>query len=70
MSKTVAADEDLVPVEWLDEDQGYKLLDSQTRKVLQMSAAEFIKEYNAGHLSNGVERTDVTNLAMLIPFAG
>jgi len=45
------------------------MLDEQTQKILGMSAAEFIAEYEAGHLTNGVEDTRVTHLAMLIPFA-
>ncbi|HLK57824.1 MAG TPA: hypothetical protein VKU00_14755 [Chthonomonadaceae bacterium] len=58
-----------IPVEELDKVEGYKMLDEQTQKILGMSAAEFIAEYEAGHLTNGVEDTRVTHLAMLIPFA-
>lgn len=62
-------DVDIVPVQELDKAAGYELLDRQSRKVLGMSAADFIREYDAGDLSNGFERPEVMRLAMLIPFA-
>jgi len=67
--KTEEVSTGAIPVEELDKVEGYKLLDEQTRKTLGMSAADFIAEYEAGHLTNGVEDTRVTHLAMLIPFA-
>ena len=58
-----------IAVEELDKVEGYKMLDEQTQKTLGMSAADFIAEYEAGRLTDGVEDTRVTHLAMLIPFA-
>ncbi len=66
---TLSKEEEMVPLQELSKAEGYELLDRQTRKTLGMSAADFMREYDAGHLSNGTERTEVMALAMLIPFA-
>ena len=69
MSKTLTKEPELAPVEVLDKVEGYKLLDRQTRKLLGMSADEFLREYDSGRWSGGEEVSEVMRLEMLIPFA-
>ena len=51
----------------LTRDEGRRMLDERTRKLLGISLEEFEREYDAGALDLG--RSDVIGLVMLLPFA-
>jgi len=53
----------------LTHEQGYELLDEQTRAVLGMTAKQFMQAWDAGEFDSQPEQPQVTDLAMLIPFA-
>ncbi|MGO9080449.1 MAG: hypothetical protein ACLQDY_15630 [Streptosporangiaceae bacterium] len=51
----------------LSRDEGRKMLDERTRRVLGMSLEEFEAAYDAGTLD--LDRSDVIGLTLLLPFA-
>ena len=48
--------------------RGARILDRESRRVLGMSGAEFVRRYRAGETADLV-RSDVARLAVLIPLA-
>ena len=51
----------------LTRDEGRRMLDERTRRVLDMSLEDFELSYEAGTLD--LDRSDVIGLIMLLPFA-
>jgi len=56
-----------VGVEELTPDEGRALLDAEARKNLNMSRAEFIRAWDAGHFADQ-DTLAVHRVAMLLPF--
>lgn len=55
-------------VKYVSRREGAEILDSQARKYLGMSGAEFVRRYRAGEIEDA-DRSDVLRVAMLIPLA-
>jgi hypothetical protein len=51
----------------LSREEGRKMLDERTRRLLNLSVEEFEAAYDAGELD--LDRSDVIGLIMLLPFA-
>lgn len=56
-------------IRFLNSEQGYELLDRQARRYFGMSGREFIRAWRSGDLDEHLNQSDVTYVAMLIPFA-
>jgi len=56
-------------VDYVGEEQGLELLDRQSMKQLGIPAKVFIERYRTGNLA-GLNRADVFDVAMLLPFVG
>lgn len=59
------------PVDYVTEDEGRKLFDAQTRKLLGLSADEFLGKWDAGEYQDVADQAGsrhIMHLAMLIPF--
>lgn len=56
-------------VDYVGEERGLELLDRQSRKQLGISGEAFIERYRTGNLAD-LNRADVFDVAMLLPFAG
>jgi hypothetical protein len=56
-------------IEVLSREEALALLDEQARKLLGMSAEEFVRAWNEGGLAQDKERhLELIHLAMLIPY--
>ena len=55
-------------VKYVTRRQGHRILDRQARKYLGMTGDEFVRRYRAGDVE-GLDRSNVTRVAMLIPLA-
>ena len=53
----------------ISREEGYKLLNRQTRRYLGMSAAEFIEAWRTGKFRDEREFPEAVRLAMMIPLA-
>ena len=53
----------------LTREQGVALLDKQTRRVLGISAEEFVRLWEAGHFDDDPDQPELMRLVALIPFA-
>lgn len=62
----IAAD-DVTIVEVSPED-GWRMLDRQARKYLNLSGEEFVRQWESGEIEDP-DRTDVLRVAFLIPLA-
>ena len=51
----------------LTREEGWELLDREARRCLNMSAAEFIRTWDAGGFPNP-DTPEVLSVAMLLPF--
>ena len=68
MSSALPATPD-IDVDYVGEELGAELLDRQSRKQLGIPGNVFIERYRSGNLA-GLNRADVFDVAMLLPFAG
>ncbi len=53
---------------YISREEGVQLLDEHARTYLGMSGEEFVRRYLAGEIEDP-NRSEVTRVAMLIPFA-
>jgi len=56
-------------VRQFDTKQGYALLDRQTKRILGITAAEFIDAWREGKFRDEDEYPEAVRLAMMIPLA-
>lgn len=56
-------------IDYVDRRKGAEILDRQARKYLNMSGAEFARQYRAGTLDDP-DRPEVIRVALLLPLAG
>jgi hypothetical protein len=69
MATAPIIDEQLEPipgVDFVSTEEWMNMLDRQTRELLGMSCAEFIRRYKAGEIEDP-SSSDVTFLVMMIP---
>jgi hypothetical protein len=59
-----------VTVEEVSAEDGARLFDARARELLGMSGEEFVAAYHAGHRWSDAQTDAVTELTMLLPFAG
>lgn len=65
---TIARDESGVAFEELDLRRSRELFDRAARRELGVSAAEFLRAWDAGEHDAEAEHPEVSSVAMLIPF--
>jgi len=56
-------------VQIVDQNDGIRILDEEARRYLHISAAEFIRRWDAGDYAADADRPEVMRVAMLLPFA-
>lgn len=61
------SDDDVEIVE-VSPEEGWRMLDRQARKYLNLSGEEFVRRWEAGEIDDP-DRTDVLRVAFLIPLA-
>jgi hypothetical protein len=59
-----------VAVDEVSAEDGARLFDARARELLGMSGEEFVAAYRAGHEWSEDQADAVTELTMLLPFAG
>lgn len=60
---------DSLVIEYVDEEEGAKILDRQARRYLNMSGEEFARAYREGEISDP-DRSEVIRVALLLPLIG
>jgi len=48
--------------------EGWEILEAQAQMRLGVSAAEFVRRWDAGEFESSEERPEVLHVAMLLPF--
>jgi hypothetical protein len=65
---TTKVDPNAVVDEELTREEGAALFDQAARRWMGMSGESFLAAWDAGHFRDEAERTEVSKVALLIPF--
>jgi hypothetical protein len=63
------SDSNALIIEYVDEEEGARILDRQARKYLNTSGEEFARAYREVEIPDP-DRSEVIRVAMLLPFIG